>query len=133
LVVVLFFPQRSATSRQSIPNKHDDVWPPPLFLLINRSNAAPRTLRVREQVDCYVNEVLLAQQQLHTPSCTSFVHKSADVHQLVQSHQTISVVLMAKSANSGRSPATLEALEGIGWLGGWFGCGAEAAGHGFDG
>jgi hypothetical protein len=52
---------------------------------------------------------------------------------LVHSHQTISVVLMAKSAASRRSPATVEALEGIGWLGGWFGEGAEAAGHGFDG
>jgi hypothetical protein len=73
------------------------------------------------------------QQQLHAPSCTSFVHKSADVHQLVQSHQTISVVLMAKSAAWRRSPATVEALQGIGWLGGWFGGSAEAAGHGFDG
>jgi hypothetical protein len=47
----------------------------------------------------------------------------------VQSHQTISVVLMAKSAASRRSPATVEALEGVGWLGGV----AEAAGHGFGG
>ena len=51
----------------------------------------------------------------------------------MQSHQTVSVVLMAKSAASRRSPATVEALEGVGWLGGWFGGGAEAAGHGFGG
>jgi hypothetical protein len=62
------------------------------------------------------------QQQLYLPPCTSFVHKSAEVHQLVQSHSTISVVLVAKSATSRRSPATVEALEGIGWL--WGGLGA---------
>ena len=90
-------------------------------------------LRVRKQVDCYINEVLWVQQQLYLPPCTSFVHKSAEVHQLVQSHQTISVVLMAKSATSRQSPAMVEALEGIGWLWGWFWGGAEAAGHGFDG
>jgi len=43
------------------------------------------------------------------------------------------MVLMAKSAALRGSPATVEALNGIGWLGGWFGGDAEAAGHGFDG
>ena len=61
--------------------------------------------------------------------CTS----RQELHQLVHSHQTISVVLMAKSAASRRSPTTVEASEGVGWLGRWFGGGAEAAGHGFDG
>ena len=63
------------------------------------------------------------QQQLHPPQ----------LHQLVQSHQAISVVLMAKSATARRSPAAVEGLEGIGRLGRWFGGGAEAAGHGFGG
>jgi hypothetical protein len=53
------------------------------------------------------------QQLLQSPS---LVHKSAEVHRLVHSHQTISMVLMAESAASARSPATEEALEGIGWL-----------------
>jgi hypothetical protein len=44
--------------------------------------AAPSTLRIRKQVDCYVIEVLLVQQQLHLVPCTSFVHKSAEVHHL---------------------------------------------------
>jgi hypothetical protein len=70
-----------------------------LFLLLNCSDdAALSTPRVRKEVDCYVIEVLLVQQHLHLPPCTSFVHKSAELHQLVQSHQAISVDLMAKSA-----------------------------------
>ena len=56
-----------------------------LFVLIICSNAVPSTFCIRTQVDCYVIEVLLVQQQLHLPPCTSFVHKSAEVHRLVHS------------------------------------------------
>ena len=61
--------------------------------------------------------------------CTSRPRCTRDVH----SHQTISVVLMAKSATTRQLPATEEAHEGVGWLGRWFGGDVEAAGHGFDG
>jgi hypothetical protein len=39
------------------------------------------------------------------------------VHRLVHSHQTISVVLMAKSVAARRSPAMVEAPEGVDGLG----------------
>ena len=42
-----------ATGRRSIPIEHDDVLPTPLLcLLINCSDAAPQTLRIRKRVDC---------------------------------------------------------------------------------
>jgi hypothetical protein len=43
-----------------------------------------------------------------------------------------SVVLMAKSAAPRLSPAMVEAPEGVGWLGRWFGGSAEVASHGFE-
>jgi hypothetical protein len=68
-----------------------------------------------------------------TPRCTSLVHKSTQNKDLCTAIRPFSGILMAKSAASRQSPVTVEALEGIGWLGGWFGGGAEeAAGHGFD-
>ena len=123
-----------ATGRQSIPiDGHDDVCPPPHLSSSIAPMQLPPTLRVCKRVDCYVFEVLLR--------CCNCMHLGAhhlctsrqELHQLVHSHQTISVVLMAKSAAARRSPTTVEASEGVGWLGRWFGGGAEAAGHGFDG
>jgi hypothetical protein len=119
--------------RPSIPIEHNYVWPLLLVLLINRFHAAPSMLRICKQVDCCVIEVLLQQQQLHPSRCTSLVHKLTENIDLCTAIRPFSVVLMAESAASARSPATVEALEGIGWLWGWFGSGAEAAGHGFEG
>ena len=66
---------------------------------------APPVAAIHRWVDCCVCRV---QQQLHCTSGTSLVHKSAEVHRLVHSHQTISVVLMAKSAAARRSPAAAD-------------------------
>lgn len=113
-------------------NKHDDVCPPPLFLLI----IAPMQLR---QLFASANKLIV--MLLRGCWCSSiwiYLHAhhlctSRQMCTTCESHQTISMVLMAKSAGSRRSPAMVEPLDGIGWLGGWFGGGAEAAGHGFGG
>jgi hypothetical protein len=98
LVVVLFSPTDRPPATNQFQLNRLMCAPRLLFLLLNCSDVALSTPRFRKEVDCYVIEVLLVQQQLHLPPCTSFVNESAELHQLVQSHQAISVVLMAKSA-----------------------------------
>jgi hypothetical protein len=107
------------------------MFEPVLFLLLlNCCDANPPTIRARKLVDCYVCEGL---QQLHPPPahllCTSRPRGASLVH----SHQTISVVLMAESAASARSPTAADVTDDVGWVKMWFWGIAEAAGHGFGG
>jgi hypothetical protein len=72
-------------------------------------------------------------QQLHPPPCTSFVPSRPRCTDSCTAIRPFSVVLMANLDAFGQWLVTVEAPKGIGWLGRWFGGGAEAAGHGFDG
>ena len=98
LVVVLFPPQIG--HRPSI-NSNWTGWCVPPSSSFSSSIALMMQLFQRPASVKKLIVMLLrsaVQQQLHLPPCTSFVHKSAELHQLVQSHQAISVDLMAKSA-----------------------------------
>ena len=70
---------------------------------------------------------------MYCHSGTSLVHKLAEVHRLVHSHQPISIVLMVNLAASARSPATADVAAGVEWMWGWFWVDAEAVGHDFGG
>jgi hypothetical protein len=44
------------------------------------------------------------------------VHKLAEVHQLVHSYQTVSMVLMTETAADGQSPADADVADDVGWV-----------------
>jgi hypothetical protein len=103
---------------------------PVLFLLlINCCDGTSPTIRFHKLVDCYVCELRLLLQQPAHLLCISRPRGASLVH----IHQTISVVLMARSTASARSPAATDVADDVGWVEGWFWGDAVAAGHGFGG
>lgn len=124
----------TATHRQWCFNSIQFNWTTSfcLFLLIYCSDTAPPALCVKRLIVMFLGRCRRGSNCIHLNAhllCTSRPRCTRDVH----SHQTISVVLMAKSATTRQLPATEEAHEDVGWLGRWFGGDVEAAGHGFDG